>query len=270
MRALRWLVPVGIGYATLVVMVWAMQGCMIHIPSRNLVATPADIGLGYEDLTLTTVDDEKLHAWFVPAVEARGTLLFFHGNAGNISHSLHSLEIFHELGLDVLIIDYRGYGQSTGRPSERGLYRDADAALLYLVEERGIPRERIVVFGRSLGGAVAANLASRERVGALILESVFTSVPDIGSELYPFLPVRLLVRYRYDTPKALETVNAPVLVIHSQDDEIIPYAHGRAIYEAAPEPRRFLDIQGDHNRGFMRSRDPYMAGLGDFLESVLE
>jgi hypothetical protein len=170
----------------------------------------------------------------------------------------------------VLIIDYRGYGKSTGRPSERGLYRDADAALAYLLEERNLPRERIVLFGRSLGGAVAANLAAREPVGALILESVFTSIPDIGAELYPFLPVRLLVRYEYDIVKALESVRVPVLVVHSPDDEIIPYAHGRAVYEAAPEPRQFLQIEGDHNRGFIRSRSRYMAGLNQFLGTVLD
>ncbi|MDQ2077578.1 alpha/beta hydrolase [Marinimicrobium sp. ABcell2] len=266
----RWLLPLGVGYLTLVALAAMLQGCMVHFPSRDLVGSPADRGLGYEEVTITTRDDQELHSWFIPAPEAQGVLLFLHGNAGNISHRLESLEIFHQLGMSVLIIDYRGYGKSTGRPSEEGLKLDAEAGLHYLVEERGYESEQVVAFGRSLGAALSAELASRHSLAGVILESAFTSLPDIGSDLYPFLPVRLLLRYEYDTKAALVQASEPVLVIHSEGDEIIPYSHGRALYDAAPEPRYFLTIQGDHNTGFLRSRDTYMAGLRDFFETVYE
>jgi uncharacterized protein len=264
----RFLLPLGMGYLSFVALVALLQGCMVHFPSRELVGSPADRGLGYEDVTINTQDGEQLHAWFVPVPEARGALLFLHGNAGNISHRLESLEIFHQLGVSVLIIDYRGYGKSTGRPSEEGLNLDAEAGLQYLLQERGYESERVVVFGRSLGAALSAELASRHSLGGVILESAFTSLPDIGSELYPFLPVRLLLRYEYDTKAALAQVSEPVLIIHSEDDEIIPFSHGRTLYEVAPEPRYFLTIKGDHNTGFLRSRNTYMAGLRDFFELV--
>lgn len=267
-RLLNAVVTIGLCYLTLLVLTWSMQGCMIHMPQSNLVASPADIGLGYEEVWLETRDEQRLHSWFVPARDERAVLLFFHGNAGNISHRLESLRIFHQLGLSVLIVDYRGYGQSSGRPSESGLYEDADTAYRYLTEERGLNPERLIVFGRSLGASVAAQLASGTTPGALILESGFTSVPDIGSDLYPFLPVRWLTRYRYDAVSALESVTAPVLVIHSPDDEIIPVGHGRALYRAASEPKTFLEIEGRHNTGFMQSEELYRQGLADFLDSL--
>jgi len=262
----NWLITLGLGYLALLLLVWLLQGCMIHIPDRTLVASPREAGLDYETVRLKTADGEQLHGWFLPHREARATVLFFHGNAGNISHRLESLEIFHQLELNSLIIDYRGYGQSSGRPSESGLYEDARSAYRHLVEDKGVPPQRIIAFGRSLGAAVAARLAADKPVGALWLESGFTSIPDIGAELYPFLPVRLLSRYRYDTQKALASVEAPVLVIHSTEDETIPFSHGRALYRAAPEPKAFVQIRGGHNDGFMRSRDIYLAGLKAFLD----
>lgn len=149
---------------------------------------------------------------------------FLHGNAGNISHRLDSLRIFHGLGLDVLILDYRGYGRSEGRPSEEGTYRDARAASRYLVEARGVAPERIVVFGRSIGAAIAAALAVEQRPAALILESGFTSVPDLAADLYPWLPARRLARLHYDTRARLPHVTVPVLIVHSRDDEIISFS----------------------------------------------
>ncbi|WP_151704271.1 alpha/beta hydrolase [Nitrincola alkalilacustris] len=254
------------GYLLLVVLVWSMQGCMVHVPSKHLVATPADAGLGYEDLTLITADNETLHAWYIPAPAARGDLLFMHGNAGNISHRLTSIGQFHRMGLNVLIVDYRGYGKSSGKPSEQGLYRDAEAAYRWLVEERGVVPGRIVVFGRSLGAAVAAHVAAEKPVGALILESGFTSVPDLGAEIYPFLPVRQLSRYQYDTREKLSRISVPVLVIHSPQDDIVPFHHGQALFDAAAEPKQFLQIQGDHNRGFVQSGELYTRGLAAFVD----
>lgn len=261
---------VALPYAALVAFLWLRQESMLFlpdIPSRELAATPVDIGLRHEALRLSTADGETLDAWFVPAPEQRAVLLFFHGNAGNISHRLDSIRVFHELGLSVLIVDYRGYGQSTGRPTELGTYEDARAAWRHLVEDRGIPEQRIVLFGRSLGGAVATWLAVNATPRALILESAFRSVPDMAAEIYWFLPVRSLARLHYPVERLLPQVDAPVLVIHSRDDEIIPFAHGEALHAVAPEPKTLLELQGDHNTGFLQSRSRYSAGIDAFLSS---
>jgi uncharacterized protein len=251
---------------------YALQSRLVHlphVPGRALVATPADIGLNYQSVELETADGVRLHGWWVPAQQARGSVLFLHGNAGNISHRLDSLRIFNALRLNTLIIDYRGYGQSQGRPSEQGLYRDAEAAYRYLVQTAGIAPERIVLFGRSLGGAVAARTAAHYPVGALIVESGFISVPALGAELYPFLPVRHLSRLHYDTAGYLERVEAPVLIVHSEDDEIIPYRHGVALHAAGGAGAGLLTIRGDHNTGFLQAGEAYRSGLDRFLVEVL-
>jgi fermentation-respiration switch protein FrsA (DUF1100 family) len=175
-------------------------------------------------------------------------VLFCHGNAGNVSHRLDTLQFFRSLGLGTLIFDYRGYGRSDGSPSEKGTYRDAEAAWRHLVEQRQIPPERIVILGRSLGGAVAARLAADQRPGALVVESAFTSVPDLAARMFPVYPVHLLARIRYNTLKWIRRVHCPVLVVHSRDDEMIPFRHGRRLFEAAPEPKEFLELRGGQMR----------------------
>ena len=260
----------GVLYGALCLYLFLMQTKLIfypHLPSRQLTASPADIGLEYESVSINTTDQITLHGWFVPGSEEKGTLLFFHGNAGNISHRLDSLKIFHDLGLSVLIIDYRGYGNSQGEISEHGTYLDAEAAWNYLAEIKNIPSQKIVVFGRSLGAAIAANNAARHTPGALILESAFTSVPDMAAELYPFFPVRLLSRFEYNTRKLLSSVNCPVLIIHSPDDEIIPFENGLQLYRSAREPKKILEIQGGHNEGFLLSGITYIEGISKFITS---
>ncbi len=259
-------------YFVLGLMLYLFQGRMVflsNLPGRALIASPGDIDLDYEDVSLTTSDSEHLHGWYIPAVDSRGVLLFFHGNAGNISHRLDSIKIFHELGLDTLIIDYRGYGQSTGKTNEKGTYLDAEAAWNYLVEERGIPADRIIVFGRSLGGAIGAWLGTQHTPAAMIIESSFTSGVDIGRQLYPFLPVRLITRLRYPVAEYASRLECPVLVVHSRNDEIIPFEMGQSIYAAVKQPKSFLELRGDHNNGFFISRHDYIAGLDGFIESVL-
>jgi len=242
-----------------------------HMPGRELEATPEALNLAYEDAWIGTEDGERLHGWFVPADSSRGTLLFFHGNAGNISHRLQSLLIFNRLGLDVLMIDYRGYGQSSGSPGEQGTYLDARAAWDYLVGERGVEGDRVVIFGRSLGGAVGAWLASRDEVSpaGLVVESTFSSGLDMGRRLYPVLPVRLITRIDYPVRDYVTAIKAPLLVIHSRDDEIIPFDMGRAVFEAAAGPKSFLEINGDHNAGFWLSRETYVPALDDFFAGAL-
>jgi fermentation-respiration switch protein FrsA (DUF1100 family) len=273
MRTLINLLSIAAGfYFLLALMLYLFQGKMVflaNMPGRALTASPGDIGLEYENVLISTSDGERLHGWYVPAPDSRGVLLFFHGNAGNISHRLDSVAVFHRLGLDTLIIDYRGYGKSTGKPGEPGTYIDAQAAWDYLRGERGISAERIIIFGRSLGGAVAAWLGSQHRPAAVIIESSFSSGADMARRLYPFLPARLITRLRYPVAEYASRLESPVLVVHSRDDEIIPFDMGQAIFDAVKERKAFLELRGDHNSGFFISRLEYAAGLDDFIDSVL-
>ncbi len=255
-------------YVIFGVIIFLFQKRFIYHPTRQIDQTPAGIGLAYEDVTLTTSDGVKITGWYVPADGARGTALFFHGNAGNISHRLPTLEMFHQMGLNALIIDYRGYGNSEGSPSEKGTYRDAEAAWEHLVKDRGEPPGRIVIFGRSLGGGVASWLAVAKQPAAVILESAFTSVPDMARKMYPIYPIGLLTRVRYDTLARIGELRCPVLVVHSRDDELVPPAHGRKLFEAAPEPKQFIETRGGHNEGFVDSAD-YESALRDFLYGCL-
>lgn len=259
-------------YLVLALMFYLFQGRMVFLsdfPNRALGASPSDIGLNYEDVSLTTSDNERLHGWYIPAVDSKGTLLFFHGNAGNISHRLESVKIFHELGLDTMIIDYRGYGQSTGKTTEQGTYLDAQAAWDYLINSRGIPADQIIVFGRSLGGAVGAWLGVQNTPAAVIIESSFSSGADMAHRLYPFLPVRLITRLRYPVAEYASRLNCPVLVVHSRHDEIVPFIMGQAIYAAVKQQKKFLELRGDHNNGFLISQEDYIAGLKDFTQAIL-
>ena len=257
------------GYLGLLLLVYFMQPRLIYFPEGTLAATPETAGLSYESVSFRTDDGVVLSGWFVPAEPCIGVVLFCHGNAGNMSHRLESIQLFHRLKLSTFIFDYRGYGSSEGRPSERGTYLDALAAWDYLKNRRACASGDIVVFGRSLGAAIAARLAEERDPGALIIESAFTSITDLGAELYPFLPVRLLSRYRYETIRYLGHVRCPVLVVHSPSDEIIPFRHGRRLFDAAKPPKAFLEISGSHNDGFLVSGDAYVEGIKNFLSSYI-
>ncbi|HEY5601650.1 MAG TPA: alpha/beta hydrolase [Gammaproteobacteria bacterium] len=244
------------------------QPGMIFFPIKELRETPGDWGMSYEDVIIKTSDEVRLHAWFIPRHDTDKTLLFFHGNAGNISHRGDSLRIFHKLGLNVLIFDYRGYGQSEGRPAEDGLYEDARAVWRYLTQIRGISDKNVILFGRSLGGAVAAKLAAEINAGGVILESTFSSAKDMARELFPVFSYFIPMRFDFNTEAFIKAVNYPVLVIHSPDDEIIPYSLGRKVYEAAGQPKQMMDIHGDHNSGFLHSQAQYEKGLEQFLAGI--
>ena len=273
MRTLVSILTIAISvYLVLALMLYLFQGRMVflsNLPDRALGASPSDIGLDYEDVSLTTSDNEHIHGWYVPATNSRGVLLFFHGNAGNISHRLDSIEIFHELDLDILIIDYRGYGQSTGKATEQGTYLDAQAAWDYLINSRRIPADQIIVFGRSLGGAVGAWLGVQHTPAAVIIESSFSSGVDMAHRLYPFLPVRLITRLKYPVADYAARLECPVLVVHSRHDEIIPFTMGQAIYAGVKQQKKFLELRGDHNNGFLISQEDYIAGLKDFTQAIL-
>ena len=267
--ALKILVLVYLGLAALI---YFTQSSLVFLPEvdRGFRASPASIGLPFVALKLATGDGETLDGWFVPAgPRTRGLIILFHGNAGNIGHRLDYLRMFHALGFATLMLDYRGYGLSSGVPSEAGTYLDAAAAWRHATEGLGFPADRIVLFGESLGGGVAAQLSTANRPGALVLASTFTSVPDMGADLYPLLPIRLLARIRYETLTRLSQITCPVLVIHSRDDDIIPFAHGRRLFEAARPPKQFLEIQGGHNDGFVFGRDDWVRTLDGFLAQAL-
>lgn len=256
-------------WVSLSLLVYFYQPKLIYYPYKQIEITPEYISLDYEELTLTTSDNIQLNAWWIPHADARATLLFLHGNAGNISHRLDSIDIFHELGLSVLIIDYRGYGKSTGTPSEKGTYIDAETAWNYLTHEKNINSDKIIIFGRSLGGAVATWLAERYSSAALILESNFTSIANIGKHYYPYLPTSLLTRIKYPSKNRMSNIKTPVLIIHSANDEIIPYKFGKQLFEAANQPKTFLDINGDHNNGFINSTEKYSSGIDKFISNIL-
>lgn len=257
-------------WALLALLMFAMQSRLLFqpgIPGRALVATPGDLGLAWQELRLTTADGTVIHGWHIPA-EQPGSgyeLLFLHGNAGNISHRLEWLRILNGLGLGVLLLEYRGYGQSGGAPSEDGLHLDAQAGWDWLRGERQVPAERILLFGESLGAAVATRLATEVDAGGLVLFSALTSVPDVAAHHYSWLPVRSLARLYFPTVDYLPRVRAPVLLMHSPDDEIVPFSHARELLRAAPEPRFFVQTAGDHNSGFLYSESLVSEGLRAFL-----
>ena len=262
------LMAAAVAYALIMLFVFLYQPRLVYFPQveRELTATPRAAGLDYEDVTLTTADNVKLHGWWVPARNARGTILLMHGNAGNISHRLGYLTMFNRLGYSVLLFDYRGYGKSGGHPDEEGTYRDAEAAWLHLTANRNVAAREIVMVAESLGGGVATWLALKYPPRALVLASTFRSVPDLGAQIYPWLPVRLLARITYDNLARIARVDAPVLIAHSRDDDVIPFAHGEALFAAAREPKQMLVLAGGHNDGFLFTRDAWIAAVGAFLD----
>ncbi|MDD5011750.1 MAG: alpha/beta hydrolase, partial [Phycisphaerae bacterium] len=224
-------------YLGLGLILYLMQSKFTFQPTRELLYNPGDIGLEYEKVQLKTPDNVILSAWYIPAKNAEFTILFCHGNGGSMMHRLDTLNIFYEIGVNCLIFDYRGYGNSQGKPSEQGVYTDARTAYDWLINEKKISPENIILFGRSIGGSVAANLANNVKVKGVILESCFTSYADIGRKFYPYMPVKLLAKYRFNTFEYVKKLKCPILVIHSRSDEIIPFELGLRLYEqAANEP----------------------------------
>jgi fermentation-respiration switch protein FrsA (DUF1100 family) len=246
-----------------------MQPSYTFQPTTELLYNPGDIRLEYEKVLLKTSDNLILSAWFIPAKNIKFTLLFCHGNGGNMAHRLEFINIFNELGLNCLIFDYRGYGASGGKPTEDGLYIDAQTAYDWLINEKKISPENIIIYGQSLGGSVAAHLASNVKTKGLIIESCFTSYTDIAKKFYPYMPVKLVARYGFKTSDYLKKVNCPVLIIHSRNDELVPFEFGLQLYEeAAKEPKEFIEISGSHNDGFLDSERIYREGLSNWLKFI--
>ncbi len=263
---------IGACYAAIMALVFVFQHRLVYFPMQGAyIATPMARGLAFERVTVQTEDGALLAAWWIPAPGANaalGTVLLFHGNAGNMEHRVDYALMFGGMGYNTLLMDYRGYGESTGEPTEVGTYRDAAATWSWLTATRGIPPSDIVIFGESMGGGVATWLAARERPRALILASTFTSVPDLGAEIYPWLPVRWISRIRYPNLSNLKRIHAPVLIAHSPADEIIPFDHGQRLHAAANAPKSLLELAGGHNEGFVFARAEWANAVRKFLDET--
>jgi fermentation-respiration switch protein FrsA (DUF1100 family) len=261
------LVYIAAGYAVILLLMYALQSQMIYHPQKEILVTPSEVGLPFEDVQFQTTDKLNLHGWFVPADSTKPTILYFHGNAGNISGRMETIQLLHQLGLNVFIFDYRGYGKSEGNPSEEGTYRDATAAWKYLTADRKISEQRIIVMGRSLGGSIAVWLAARHEPAAAIIESTFISAADLGADIYPWLPVRWMIRYDYNTLENIKKLSVPLFMAHSRDDQVVPFHHGQILFKEANEPKTFVELRGSHAAGFWESGAKYRESLRQFLDS---
>jgi fermentation-respiration switch protein FrsA (DUF1100 family) len=255
-----------VAYWGLGLILYFMQPSFLYSPVRELPYTPAELGLDFEEVFFRAGDRVQLHGWYIPAPNSDFTVLFCHTNGGNMMHQLDSINIFYNLGLSCFIFDYRGYGSSQGRPSEHGTYLDVRAAYRWLTKKKKIPDENTIVFGRSLGGSIAAYLAGKAKPRGLVIESAFTSYVDIGRKFYPYMPVKWFAKFNYSTIDYVRKVTCPVLVIHSRNDEIVPFEFGLQLYEAANEPKELVELYGGHNDGFLISGETYKKAWTKWLK----
>lgn len=255
-----------IAYSVLGWTLYFKQPSFLYKPISDMPYTPEELALDYENVTLQTADGVKICAWYIPAANAKKTVLFCHGNGGNMMHRLDSINVFNEFGLNCFIFDYRGYGKSEGKPTEEGTYLDAQAAYYWLTNQKHIPPEKIIIFGRSLGGSIAAHLASKVKSASLIVESAFTSYVAIGAKFYPYMPIKWFARFKYNTLEYIKNVHCPVMVIHSRSDELVPFEFGLELYENANEPKEFIEIFGKHNDDFLVSSEIYRKAWKKWLK----
>jgi uncharacterized protein len=238
-----------VAYLLLLLIIMIFEESLIYFPSRYPQGDWQPPGVSFEDAEFEAADGTCLHGWYTHREDARAVVLFCHGNAGNVTHRAHTLAALHDLvGASVLIFDYRGYGKSRGKPTEDGVLADARAARTWLAEKEGIAEANVVLMGRSLGGAVAVDLAAKDGARALVLESTFTSVSDIAAHHYPWVPVRALLRTRLDAAAKIGRYGGPLLQSHGDADTVVPYRLGQELFQAAKGPKRFITIPaGDHN-----------------------
>lgn len=239
----------------------------LFFPQKGIQFNPAQFQMPYEEVRLRNDDGQRLHGWFFPGTKAQ-TLLYLHGNAGNISNRLDKIQFLRQIGWSLFIFDYRGYGDSEGSPSIEGVLKDSEAALRYLVRSRQIPTEQIILFGESLGGALATDLASREPFGGVILESNFTSLRDMAQSAYPFVP-DLIVPDVYRSIEFIRQIKAPLLIIHGAQDHIIPVEMGKRLFKSAPHPKRFYSVpQASHNDVYVVGQREYLRQIEEFLDGM--
>jgi fermentation-respiration switch protein FrsA (DUF1100 family) len=236
----------------------------------EVLDTPDELGMDFEDVVFKTGDGLHLNGWYIQGENSQFTVLFCHGNGGNIMHRLDSLNIFYNLGLSCFVFDYRGFGSSEGKPGEEGTYLDVEAAYEWLTKEKKVSPNDIIIFGRSLGGSIATQLASKVQARALIIESTFTSYVDMGRKFYPYMPVRWFARFSYRTIDYIKDVHCPVMIIHSRSDDVVPFEFGLELYEVANEPKEFVEIFGSHNDGFLVSSEIYKKAWTKWLQFLKE
>ncbi len=237
----------------------------LYVPFRDIYGTPQTLGLSFDDLFINTPDRQRLNAWFIPHERAKYTIYYLHGNGGNLSHRLAQISLLHELNLNVFIIDYRGYGLSSGSPSEKGLYADARAAYGYLTKELKVPPERVILFGESLGSSVCVNLAQDHKVRAMILTGAFTSSADMARKLFRVFPTFFLSS-KFDALSKIGSVCEPKLFIHSENDEIVPIDLAKKLFDAAAGPKEFFVIRGGHNDALLNEREALKERIRDFID----
>ena len=259
-----------IAYWGLGTILYFMQPTFLYCPMREVSYTPEELDLDFEDVVFQTDDGLRLNGWYIPAENPQFTVLFCHGNGGNIMHRLDSINFFHNLGLSCFVFDYRGYGNSEGKTTEEGTYLDAMAAYSWLTRVKKIPPDDIIIFGRSLGGSIATHLAAKVEAGSLVIESAFTSYVDIGKKFYPYMPVRWFARFRYRTIDYIKDVHCPVMIIHSRSDDVVSFEFGLELYEVANEPKEFIEIFGSHNDGFLVSSEIYTKAWTKWLRYLRE
>ena len=245
---------------------------LAFFPTKEITNTPDDLGMSFEEVYFPAADGTQLHGWFIPG-RGDDTIVWFHGNAGNISNRVYNIMLMNaHLGANLFIFDYRGYGLSEGRPSERGVYSDGEGALEYLRSRDDIDHDRLVLFGRSLGGCVVAELAMQHRAKAVIIESSFTSVDAMSRHTRPvlsrFIPTRLLVRSRFDSISKMPHIHSPLMIVHGDKDITVPIHMGRELFDAANEPKRFYEIKGaTHDDTHMVGGKPYFTALREFIDN---
>jgi len=242
----------------------------LYYPSRTIAQVPSDIGMPYETVEIVTEDGVRLHAWWIPHEAARGSVIICHGNAGNIGDRVWIAQDLHSFGVNVLLFDYRGYGKSGGLTTEEGTYRDIRAAFEHVRSRHGgVEHPPVLLYGRSLGGAVALQGALDKPVRGLILENTFASVKHMARALYPVLPVHWIVHFRYDNAAKIASLTVPVLIANSEDDEMIPFEQGRLLFERAPEPKTFQPLRGGHNDSGWHITAEYWQSLKAFVDETL-
>ncbi len=241
----------------------------VFFPTTEIERTPAQLGLEYEEVWFSNREGRQLHGWYVPS-ESPITWLWFHGNGGNISHRVEELAlVHHRLGVNVFIFDYQGYGRSEGLPSEQGTYRDSRAALEYLNSRPDVAQDKIVYFGRSLGAAIAVELAGPHPPLGLALVAPFASLADMARLHYPLLPARLLVRDRYNSLDPIRRVQRPLIVLHGEQDTTVPFSQGEKLFQAANHPKELHPLSGaGHNDTYLTGGEPYWEALSRFLSGL--
>jgi hypothetical protein len=236
-------------------------------PLKNIEYTPDSIKLPFKNVYIKTQDNIQINGWFIPCSHAKYTILFFHGNAGNIGLRLEKIRLLHDMNMNIFIIDYRGYGNSQGRPSEQGLYSDAKAAYDYLVNNLNIKTAEIIVYGESLGAAVAVHLACEAKVAALILEGAFSKSRDLAEKYYPLIP-SFLFSDKFNSLAKIKKVSVPKLFMHSRTDEIVPFVLAKKLYNAADNPKKFIELSGSHNATYLDSIDIYLSSISLFIKGL--